>query len=53
MDSTARQFIAGTCTCNAAATRPTGLAPVCGMPPAFARVTLIVIGTMLPSPSCS
>jgi hypothetical protein len=49
----ARQFIAGTCTCTVAATRPAGPAPVGGMPPAFNRVTLIVIGTMLPSPSCS
>lgn len=46
MDSTARQFIAGKGTCTVAATRPAG-----GMPPALTHVTLIVIGTMLPSPS--
>jgi len=45
MDGTDRQFIT--------ATRPAGLLSVGGTPPAFTRVTPIVIVTMLPSLSCS
>ena len=40
MDSTARQFIAGTCTCTVAATKPVG-----GMPPLLksGSVSLLVV----------